>query len=616
MSKDFFISYTAADRTWAEWVAWELEEAGYTTVLQAWDFLPGSHFVLKMQEATAEAQCTIAILSPAYFDSPFAKAEWEAAFSQDPTGDKRTLLPVRVKKCNLVGMSRSIVCLDLIGLNEAEAREALLFQADLKKRQYERAKPPTRPNFPGAARLPFPGSQPRQGSSRRSSNVPSGPQTQRSSIAKLKGFESVLLCPFGPHGTQSTAKSSSMSIDTVYNQWIRESRTSDPLILILDFAADIPQMMLAISHSLPDAQWIRGDFLMNLGEVGSDQRIDSIIDSISQPTIFFIDFSTVRPTKIFSLLDARGTSALAFNRTLSAFCELASSHGHRMIIGLPHFMLYLFNIEEIKSHKPYVFKSADLFSDGYNERLQYCQELLGKDRPLNAEFHSLVRVNSIALPRAIATFLSALPEGVSLNIHPDNPSGIRTLIELAQKLTEEGFYEVAYRLEVYCRTLRQQQGLISLDADVHLTSPSQIEEEAIVGCIKGLEKLPAVVLNCGILTGEPGAGKTTGLLQMEHFWALPQLSVDRAKHPCWVPILTSLDPSTDISLDRQIQAHMKKHSFVEIGHGERYQLACHGLLTTMLAGGDSMAYLPPYGGVDAALGFSAPRTTRRGRPAS
>ncbi len=26
--KDFFISYNSADRTWAEWIAWQLEEAG------------------------------------------------------------------------------------------------------------------------------------------------------------------------------------------------------------------------------------------------------------------------------------------------------------------------------------------------------------------------------------------------------------------------------------------------------------------------------------------------------------------------------------------------------------------------------------------------------------
>ncbi len=43
--KDFFISYNQADRRWAEWIAWYLEEEGYTTVIQAWDFQPGSNSV-------------------------------------------------------------------------------------------------------------------------------------------------------------------------------------------------------------------------------------------------------------------------------------------------------------------------------------------------------------------------------------------------------------------------------------------------------------------------------------------------------------------------------------------------------------------------------------------
>lgn len=46
--KDFFISYTGNDRPWAEWIAWVLEEAGYSVVIQAWDFRPGGNFVLDM----------------------------------------------------------------------------------------------------------------------------------------------------------------------------------------------------------------------------------------------------------------------------------------------------------------------------------------------------------------------------------------------------------------------------------------------------------------------------------------------------------------------------------------------------------------------------------------
>jgi TIR domain len=60
--KDFFISYTRTDQAWAEWIAWTLEGTGYSTVIQAWDFRPGTNFVLEMQRAAAEANRTIAVL--------------------------------------------------------------------------------------------------------------------------------------------------------------------------------------------------------------------------------------------------------------------------------------------------------------------------------------------------------------------------------------------------------------------------------------------------------------------------------------------------------------------------------------------------------------------------
>ncbi len=57
--KDFFISYTGADRQWAEWIAFQLKEAGYTVIIQAWDFHAGKNFVLEMHRA---AQDTLAIV--------------------------------------------------------------------------------------------------------------------------------------------------------------------------------------------------------------------------------------------------------------------------------------------------------------------------------------------------------------------------------------------------------------------------------------------------------------------------------------------------------------------------------------------------------------------------
>ena len=145
--KDFFISYNQADRQWAEWIAWQLEEAGYTTVIQAWDFRPGGNFVVDMQRAAVEAKRTIAVLSPDYLASRFTQPEWAAAFAQDPTGENGLLLPVRVRECDLKGLLPQIVYIDFVGINDEDAaRDALL--NGVKR---ERAKPDIAPSFPPSA---------------------------------------------------------------------------------------------------------------------------------------------------------------------------------------------------------------------------------------------------------------------------------------------------------------------------------------------------------------------------------------------------------------------------------------------------------------------------------
>jgi hypothetical protein len=154
--RDFFISYTAVNRSWAEWIAVQLEAAGYSTLLQAWDFRPGSDFVHQMQEATSTAGRTIAVLSPAYFGSQFGEAEWRAAFVKDPTGELELLVPVRVQPCEPPGLLASRVYIDLVDIDEATAKQRLLAGVDQSGAR------PTSAPFPGAARRAerFPGQGP------------------------------------------------------------------------------------------------------------------------------------------------------------------------------------------------------------------------------------------------------------------------------------------------------------------------------------------------------------------------------------------------------------------------------------------------------------------------
>jgi tetratricopeptide (TPR) repeat protein len=146
--KDFFISYTSADRQWAEWIAWHLEKAGYSTVIQAWDFRAGGNFILEMDRATKDTGRTIAVLSERYQQALYTQPEWAAALVHDPTGQKRLVIPVRIENAEPKGLLAPLIYIDLAGLKEEQAKEKLLADI-LATMSSEPVRPKTAPGFPG-----------------------------------------------------------------------------------------------------------------------------------------------------------------------------------------------------------------------------------------------------------------------------------------------------------------------------------------------------------------------------------------------------------------------------------------------------------------------------------
>jgi tetratricopeptide (TPR) repeat protein len=124
--KDFFISYTGADLQWAEWLAVQLRDAGYTTVFQEWDFHAGGNFVLDMHRAAKETYRTLAVLSSRYLDAGFTNPEWAAAFVRDPQGKERLVIPVRIEDFKPEGLFAALIHIDLVGLSESDAKQRLL----------------------------------------------------------------------------------------------------------------------------------------------------------------------------------------------------------------------------------------------------------------------------------------------------------------------------------------------------------------------------------------------------------------------------------------------------------------------------------------------------------
>ncbi|MGR7026227.1 FxSxx-COOH system tetratricopeptide repeat protein [Geodermatophilus sp. URMC 62] len=148
---EFFISHAGRDTAWAEWLGWQLEQAGYSVELDVWDWAPGEDFVVRMAAALERADRLLAVCTEAYFSSAFGGAELRAAFAASAAAEGR-IVPVLVEPVTLPPLYAPLIHLDLTGLDEDEA------VARLRARLIG-GRPTTAPPFPRAG----PGSGDRPG---------------------------------------------------------------------------------------------------------------------------------------------------------------------------------------------------------------------------------------------------------------------------------------------------------------------------------------------------------------------------------------------------------------------------------------------------------------------
>jgi tetratricopeptide (TPR) repeat protein len=158
--RDFLISYHTADRAWMEWIAWHLEEAGYSVLRLPRDTKPAADFVERVQPATSRAERTIVLMSPEYLAGVPTADDWDEAFARDPTAQKGLVVPCCVDVCGAAEFLPDVAFIDLVGLNVREARQRLLDMAGGRRdgepaggRATVGAARPAmhRPLFPGAA---------------------------------------------------------------------------------------------------------------------------------------------------------------------------------------------------------------------------------------------------------------------------------------------------------------------------------------------------------------------------------------------------------------------------------------------------------------------------------
>uniref|UniRef100_UPI000832CFD9 FxSxx-COOH system tetratricopeptide repeat protein n=1 Tax=Herbidospora mongoliensis TaxID=688067 RepID=UPI000832CFD9 len=123
-TRDFFIHHADSDVAWAEWIASELENAGYGVILTAWDIRPGHNRFDEMDKALSTSRHTLLVL-PVDHDSEVAART--AAHYQGLQGKERALIPIRVGDRDVPPSIASLVAIELGDVtDETEARRRLV----------------------------------------------------------------------------------------------------------------------------------------------------------------------------------------------------------------------------------------------------------------------------------------------------------------------------------------------------------------------------------------------------------------------------------------------------------------------------------------------------------
>jgi hypothetical protein len=99
---DAFISYSHSDLQWVSNVLLpKLESHSFRVLIDYRDFVAGSNIVEEMQRGVLESKRTIAVLTPNYVKSDWAKLETTMAQVLDPGTTLRKLIPLLQEKCDV-----------------------------------------------------------------------------------------------------------------------------------------------------------------------------------------------------------------------------------------------------------------------------------------------------------------------------------------------------------------------------------------------------------------------------------------------------------------------------------------------------------------------------------
>src|ERR1044072_6748158 len=93
-----FISYTSSDKEWAQWIGWELKQAGHQPFIHDWEIGAGENIAGWMEQRFKQADRLIGVFSDLYCKAAFSQSERWAAYWKDPRGRDGFFVPIEVRR--------------------------------------------------------------------------------------------------------------------------------------------------------------------------------------------------------------------------------------------------------------------------------------------------------------------------------------------------------------------------------------------------------------------------------------------------------------------------------------------------------------------------------------
>ncbi|MBF6339926.1 SUMF1/EgtB/PvdO family nonheme iron enzyme [Nocardia abscessus] len=352
-----------------------------------------------------------------------------------------------------------------------------------------------------------------------------------------------------------------LSVEAIGAEW------RDPLVLITDFPADAEQSLVALAQVGGPVIWVAGEDLVGASSSAPSNGSGHRDLAATPPGLLLVDFSGIHPESAWAE-DGSGAEAL------SMALAWAEAKGHRVALALPRHVEPGLGLDS-PHHRPWrVYRAVKLYSHRYAHRAEHCERLYRAPLPLRDVLFPLLSANSACLAAHVAGILTKETPRRSRTESDE----IALAMSLARGLTALGFYEIAYRLEVHCRTRSVRAGLIPLAVDL-LPTPGSPEKGRVVGFVASASDLPSRVQRA-TLTGPTGAGKSITLRDIENRWSVPGAGqLDEWIVP-YVPVYVSLSGAD--APRRRIDDHLADVGFRSFVHGDTwFELVCHSMVSRL-----------------------------------